>query len=61
MRRLRDTPAELITRTRSSWICATQSAVDAFFAAEKPDQVYLAAARVAAYLPTIPIRHNSQG
>lgn len=38
--------AEIITRTRSELDLVDQAAVRAFFAAEKPDQVYLAAAKV---------------
>jgi len=37
---------QLITRTRAELDLANQAATDWFFASEKPDQVYLAAARV---------------
>jgi GDP-L-fucose synthase len=37
---------DLITRTHAELDLTNQAAVDAFFAAEKPDQVYLAAAKV---------------
>ena len=37
---------ELITRTRQELDLTNQAAVRAFFAAEKPDQVYMAAAKV---------------
>ena len=39
-------PAQLITRTRAELDLTDQSAVERFFAAEKPEQVYVAAARV---------------
>lgn len=39
-------PVELITRTRAELDLLNQSAVRAFFAAARPDQVYMAAARV---------------
>ena len=40
-------PAErIVTRTHAEMDLTNQAAVDAFFAAEKPDQVYLAAAKV---------------
>ena len=38
--------SEIITRARQDLDLRDQSAVNAFFAAEKPDQVYLAAAKV---------------
>jgi GDP-L-fucose synthase len=40
------TPANLITRTRAELDLTDQAAVRAFFQAEKPDQVFLAAAKV---------------
>ena len=40
-------PAEcIVTRTHAEMDLTNQAAVSAFFAAEKPDQVYLAAAKV---------------
>jgi GDP-L-fucose synthase len=39
-------PDSIITRTHAELDLANQAAVQAFFAAEKPDQVYLAAAKV---------------
>jgi GDP-L-fucose synthase len=39
-------PANIITRTHAELDLCNQAAVQAFFAAEKPDQVYLAAAKV---------------
>lgn len=39
-------PANIITRTHAQLDLTDQAAVRAFFAAEKPDQVYLAAAKV---------------
>lgn len=39
-------PASIITRTHAQVDLTDQAAVRAFFAAEKPDQVYLAAAKV---------------
>lgn len=39
-------PAQIITRPRAELDLTDQHAVDRFFAAEKPQQVYLAAARV---------------
>ena len=39
-------PQDLITRTHAELDLVNQAAVQAFFAKEKPDQVYLAAARV---------------
>jgi len=42
-----DQPAErIVTRTHAELDLTNQAAVSAFFAAEKPDQVYLAAAKV---------------
>ena len=38
--------ADIVTRTHAELDLTSQAAVNAFFAAEKPDQVYLAAARV---------------
>ena len=46
IRQLQSTPATIITRTRAQLDLTSQAAVQAFFAAEKPEQVYLAAARV---------------
>ena len=40
------TPDRIVTRTRAELDLCNQSAVQTFFAAEKPDQVYLAAAKV---------------
>ncbi len=39
-------PANIITRTRAELDLTSQAAVQAFFAQERPDQVYLAAAKV---------------
>ena len=39
-------PAQIISRTHAELDLTNQAAVQAFFAAEKPDQVYLAAAKV---------------
>ena len=39
-------PVTLITRDRQSLDLTNQAAVNQFFASEKPDQVYLAAAKV---------------
>jgi GDP-L-fucose synthase len=39
-------PAQIVTRTHAELDLTNQAAVQAFFAAEKPDQVYLAAAKV---------------
>jgi len=47
MRNLRDKGyANIVTRTHAELDLTRQAAVDAFFAAEKPDYVFLAAARV---------------
>jgi GDP-L-fucose synthase len=40
------TPDRIVTRTRADLDLCNQSAVQTFFAAEKPDHVYLAAAKV---------------
>lgn len=40
------TPAQIITRTSAELDLRNQAAVNAFFALERPDQVYLAAAKV---------------
>lgn len=40
------TPAQIITRTSAELDLRNQAAVNAFFAQERPDQVYLAAAKV---------------
>jgi len=51
VRRLRSEPGtELILRSRQELDLTNQAAVDAFFASEKPLQVYLAAARVGGIL-----------
>jgi GDP-L-fucose synthase len=51
VRRLQREPAaELILRSRSELDLTNQAAVREFFAAERPDQVYLAAARVGGIL-----------
>jgi len=42
----RSTPAEIITRTHAELDLTNQATVNAFFKAEQPDQVYLAAAKV---------------
>ena len=39
-------PVTLITRDRQSLDLTNQAAVNKFFASEKPDQVYLAAAKL---------------
>ena len=49
----------LITRSRSQLNLTDQAAVRDFFASEKPDQVYLAAAKVGGIHATIPIQPNS--
>ena len=41
-----DVPAVIITRTHAELDLTNQAAVNAFFAQEKPTQVYLAAAKV---------------
>src|SRR5574343_1690700 len=46
LRQLKAAGAEVITRTHAELDLTNQAAVDAFFAAEKPSQVYLAAAKV---------------
>ena len=43
-------PASLVTRTHAELDLCNQAQVQAFFAAEKPDQVYLAAAKVGGIL-----------
>ena len=40
------TPSQIVTRTHAELDLTSQAAVQAFFAAEKPSQVYLAAAKV---------------
>jgi GDP-L-fucose synthase len=51
VRRLaRDAGTELLLRTRSELDLTDQQAVRQFFASERPDQVYLAAARVGGIL-----------
>lgn len=51
LRRLqRESSVELIVRTRSELDLTNQAAVSAFFAAERPDHVYLAAAKVGGIL-----------
>lgn len=40
------TPAQIVTRTSAEFDLRNQAAVNAFFAQERPDQVYLAAAKV---------------
>jgi GDP-L-fucose synthase len=49
----------LVTRTHAELDLTNQAAVQAFFAAEKPDQVYLAAAKVGGSTPTTPTRPSS--
>ena len=44
-------PAHLVTRTHAELDLTHQAAVQAFFAQERPDQVYLAAAKVTANAP----------
>lgn len=46
VRRLQPTGATLLTRSRAELDLTDAAAVDAFFATEKPQQVYLAAAKV---------------
>jgi GDP-L-fucose synthase len=46
----------LVTRTREELDLTDARAVDEFFAAEKPEYVFLAAAKVGASWPTPPIR-----
>lgn len=46
VRALRDAPVELLTATRDELDLCDQAAVNAWFARERPDQVYLAAAKV---------------
>jgi GDP-L-fucose synthase len=48
----------LVCRTRQELDLTNQLAVQNFFNQEKPDQVYLAAARVGVSMPTIPFRLN---
>jgi GDP-L-fucose synthase len=50
VRRLRRGPVELVLRTRAELDLTDQAAVRAFFARERPEQVYLAAARVGGIL-----------
>jgi GDP-L-fucose synthase len=50
VRRLQREPAELVLRSREELDLTDQAAVRAFFARERPDQVYLAAARVGGIL-----------
>jgi GDP-L-fucose synthase len=51
VRRLQERPdADLLLRTRAELDLTSQSAVQDFFARERPDQVYLAAARVGGIL-----------
>ena len=49
----------IVTRTHAELDLCNQAAVQAFFEAEKPTQVYLAAAKVGAYTLTTPIRPTS--
>jgi GDP-L-fucose synthase len=44
--------SHIITRTHAELDLTNQAAVQAFFEAEKPTQVYLAAAKVGAFMPT---------
>jgi GDP-L-fucose synthase len=46
VRHLQDQPVELVTRSRDELDLVDQAQVNAFFAAERIDQVYLAAAKV---------------
>lgn len=50
---------ELVLRTRDELNLLDSRAVHDFFASERIDQVYLAAAKWAALLPTTPIRRIS--
>lgn len=50
VRRLQREPVELVLRSRAELDLTDQAAVRAFFARERPDQVYLAAARVGGIL-----------
>jgi GDP-L-fucose synthase len=49
----------ILTRTRSGLDLTDQATVRAFFQAEKPDQVYVAAAKVGGIHAKTPIRRNS--
>ena len=51
---------ELVVKTHEELDLTVQKDVDAFFAQEKIDQVYLAAAvKLVAFMPTIHLRQNS--
>ena len=49
----------ILTRTHAELELANQAKVAAFFEQEKPDQVYLAAARVGGFMRTIHIQLSS--
>jgi GDP-L-fucose synthase len=51
--------ANLVLRTRSELDLNEQSAVRDFFAAERPEYVFLAAAKVGAFTPTKRIQPSS--
>lgn len=50
---------EMVTRSRSELDLLDQQAVNAFFATERIDEVYLAAAKVGESTPTMLIRPSS--
>ena len=50
---------DIITRTHAELDLTDQAAVRAFLTAEKPQQVYLAAPKSVASMPTTPTRPNS--
>ena len=50
--------SNLVYRTHQELDLTNQAAVQHFFELEKPDQVYLAAAKVVVFLLTIPILLN---
>ena len=53
-------PADcIVTRTHAELDLTDQAAVRAFFEAKKPDQVYLAAAKVGGFTPTTLTQPNS--
>lgn len=50
---------EIVTRTLAELDSTEQGAVRRFFEMERVDQVYLAPAKVGAFMPTTPIRLSS--
>jgi GDP-L-fucose synthase len=60
LRRLRaEGYCNLMNRSHTELDLTDQAAVNAFFAGERPDFVFLAAARVGGFTPTIPVRQIS--